>query len=335
MDDYEMDEAEKFGLGGLYPEEEGEETANITAAASRGALMFGAPDIQSKYGEAVQKYEASTEKILKQISDARDRLLKQPTAQSKSEQLRGLAMALAAPRERDDPRFYERRNLYTFLRDVGEYGAAREKAEKEAVTKREEELAKLDELKARYEQQTALGLLEKLGPAYRELMKPKAEEKPPIDARSLKYYRGVLANPNASPEEKADAQIMIKKILSEPTPKPDKASRLSQFDRLVQARLRKQQGKSTPEDEVVISIYEGKKITPKQQAKDREILNAREKTKNLNEQELRSLKIRARIDPNAEETLRLWELAQRSTFQEMLDDINAETSSNVIDEEMP
>jgi hypothetical protein len=330
MDDYEMDE--EFGLGGLTPEEEGEETANITAAASRGALMFGAPDIQSKYGEAVQKYEASTKQVLDQIAATRDRLLKQPTAQSKSEQLRGLAMALAAPRERDDPRFYERRNLYTFLRDVGEYGAAQKKAEKEAVTKRDAELAKLDELKARYEQQAALGLLEKLGPAYRESIKPKKEEELPADAKSLRYYRGVLANPNASAEDKADAQVMINKITREPTEKPQKQT---WNDRRVQAYLRESQGKATPEDKVVISIDKGKKVTPRQEAKDREILEARAKTKNLGEQQLRSLQLKSRYDPNAKETLRLWNLAQRPTYQEMLDDISAETSSNVIDEEMP
>lgn len=330
MDDYEMDE--EFGLGGLTPEEEGEETADITAAASRGALMFGAPDVQKKYREAVESYETSTKKVLDQIAATRDRLLKQPTAQSKSEQLRGLAMALAAPRERDDPRFYERRNLYTFLRDIGQYGTAQEKAEKEAVAKREAELAKLDELKSKYEQQAALGLIQQLGPAYRESIKPRAEEKPPLEARSLKYYRGVLADPNASPEDKADAQVMVDKILIKPTEKPQ---RQTWNERLVQAYLRERQGRATPEDNVIISLDKGKRITPKQEAKDREILEAREKTKNLNEQQLRSLQLKSRYDPNAKETLRLWNLAQRYTFQEMLDEINSEKSSNVIDEEMP
>ena len=226
MDDYEMDE--ELGLGGLTPEEEGEETANITAAASRGALMFGAPDIQSKYGEALKKYETSTQEVLKQISAARDRLLKQPTEQSKSEQLRGLAMALAAPRERDDPRFYERRNLYTFLRDVGEYGAAQKKAEKEAVTKRDAELAKLDELKARYEQQAALGLLEKLGPAYRELIKPKKEEELPADIRTVEYWEKVRDDKSQTPARRQYASDMLEKIRRVPTERgeadPDRPS---------------------------------------------------------------------------------------------------------------
>lgn len=145
MDDYEMDEAESSGLDSLYAaEEEGEETANITSAASRGALMFGAPEIFSKYNEATKEYETSTQEVLRQMQAARDKLLNQPTEQSRGEQLRGIAMALAAPRERDDPRFYERRNLYTFLRDIGEYGAAQKAAQKKAEEEKQKQIASAD-----------------------------------------------------------------------------------------------------------------------------------------------------------------------------------------------
>ena len=69
--------------------------------------------------------------------------------------MQGLAQALSAPRERTDPRFYERKNLYTFLRDVGQYGAAEEKAQKEAELKKKLDLLKLDELAAKYGQEEA------------------------------------------------------------------------------------------------------------------------------------------------------------------------------------
>jgi hypothetical protein len=161
-------------------------------------------------------------------------------------------------------------------------------------------------------------------------------KKSPTNIQELEYHINVIQNQDQFPKEKVEfSKGWLKKQNYIAPQTPDRAPRPSQFDRLVQARLRQQQGTATPEDKIIIGIAEGKKLTPKQQTKDREILNAREKTKNLNERELRSLKIKARIDPNAEETLRLWELAQRSTFQEMLDDINAETSSNVIEEEMP
>jgi hypothetical protein len=283
MDDYEMDE--ELGLGSLPSEEEGEETANITAAASRGALMFGAPDIQSKYGEAVQKYEASTKQVLDQIAATRDRLLKQPTAQSKSEQLRGLAMALAAPRERDDPRFYERRNLYTFLRDIGEYGAAREKAEKEAVTKREEGLAKLDELKSKYEQQAALGLLEKLGPAYRESIKKPTERSLQADAQKIIDLQSIIDDPNRSESEKSAAKRQIDAIGR--TTSPEDRSVLGQ---IVKA---KQMLKSNNPDEVraaqlFLKKYDVKgkpSVTVPQARRDKMIANAKAFLATVNERE--------------------------------------------------
>lgn len=283
MDDYEMDE--EFGLGGLPSEEEGEETANITTAASRGALMFGAPDIQSKYGEAVQKYEASTKQVLDQIAATRDRLLKQPTAQSKSEQLRGLAMALAAPRERDDPRFYERRNLYTFLRDIGEYGAAREKAEKEAVTKREAELAKLDELKSKYEQQAALGLLQQLGPAYRESIKKPTERSLQADAQKIIDLQSIIDDPNRSESEKSAAKRQIDAIGK--TTSPEDRSVLGQ---IVKA---KQMLKSNNPDEVraaqlFLKKYDVKgkpSVTVPQARRDKMIANAKAFLATVNERE--------------------------------------------------
>jgi hypothetical protein len=172
MDEYEMDDT--TGLGGLPSEVEGEETASITDAAGMGALPFGIQDVQAKYGQAVKQYETSTQNVLNQIAAARQRLLSRPTEKSKGEYLRGLATALTTPPERTDPRFYERKNLFTFLRDVGTYGAGEEKAAKEAKLKQEEDLARLDELKAKYEQQSALGLLNQLEPAYRASMKPAA-----------------------------------------------------------------------------------------------------------------------------------------------------------------
>ena len=220
--------------------------------AAEGALPFGT-DIRAEYESARQAYETSTQSVLDQIQKARDLLLSQPTQKSKGEMLRGLAMSLAAPRQRTDPRFYEKRNLYTFLRDVGEYGTAEAEAQKKAELIQKEQMLKLDELAAKYGQQSALERLKAVGPLYRQMMKPKAEDKPPLEARSLKYYRGVLADPNASPEDKADAQIMVKKILSEPTEKPTKQT---WNERIVEAKLRKKQGKATPEDEIIIEMSE-------------------------------------------------------------------------------
>ena len=127
------------GLSALGPEEEeGEETASITAAARETV----APPMPAVSNFALEEYKAARDAyskaysgeggVLAQIQKARKILESQPTQKTRSEYVQGLAQALSAPRERTDPRFYERKNLYTFLRDVGQYGAAEEKAQKEA-----------------------------------------------------------------------------------------------------------------------------------------------------------------------------------------------------------
>jgi len=148
-------------LSALGPEEEGEETASITAAAQQGALS-SLPEV-SKY--ALEEYKAAQEAynkayageagVLAQIQKARKILESQPTQKTRGEYVQGLAQALTKPKESTDPRFYERRNLYTFLRDVGEYGSAEEKARKEAELKQKLDLLKLDELAAKYGQEEA------------------------------------------------------------------------------------------------------------------------------------------------------------------------------------
>ena len=86
---------------------------------------------------------AKNRKVLEQIQAARLKLLEAP---SRKEALMGLAQKLAAPRTQEDPRFYERSNLYTILRDVGEYGQERKQAEKE----RQAKIAALEEMGAKY-----------------------------------------------------------------------------------------------------------------------------------------------------------------------------------------
>ena len=81
---------------------------------------------------------AKQRKVLEQIQQAKLKLLEAP---DRRQALMGLAQKLSAPRSPNDPRFYERRNLYTFLRDVGEYGQEQKAAER----KRQEDIAALQE----------------------------------------------------------------------------------------------------------------------------------------------------------------------------------------------
>lgn len=94
--------------------------------------------LSSATSEAVKNRE-----VLEQIQAARLKLLEAP---SRKEALMGLAQKLAAPRAQTDPRFYERQNLYTFLRDVGEYG----QEQKQAEIERQAKIAALKEMGAKY-----------------------------------------------------------------------------------------------------------------------------------------------------------------------------------------
>lgn len=211
MDENEMDDI--TGLGGLSFEEEGEETTNaVGAAADEGVSPLAALDIQAKYGEAVKQYEQSTKDVLDQIIKTRNILLSRPTEKSKSEYLRGLAAALTTPPDRSDPRFYERKNLFTFLRDVGAYGSAEEEAAKKAKLKQEEDIARLDELKAKYGQQAALGLLRQLEPAYRASMRPAKQRTLQADAQKIIDLQSIIDDPNRSQDEKDAAKRQVSAI---------------------------------------------------------------------------------------------------------------------------
>jgi hypothetical protein len=184
--------------------------------AAEGALPYGA-DIRAEYESARQAYETSTQSVLDQIQKARDLLLSQPTQKSKGEMLRGLAMSLAAPRERNDPRFYEKRNLYTFLRDVGEYGTAEAEAQKKAELAQKEQMLKLDELAAKYGQQSALERLKAVGPLYREMMKPKKDAELPADIRTVEYWEKVRDDESQPPARRQYASDMLEKIRRVPS----------------------------------------------------------------------------------------------------------------------
>ena len=143
------DENELYGLESDYvPEEEypedEEPESGLSSVPSVGGLrseLFKRLLEREKKASETEQQDFNT--VLSTIEQAKQRLLAQPT---KGEELRNIAMKLTQPRKESDPRFYERRNLYTFLRDIGEYGgeqaAARKKAEEEALA--------LDEMAAKY-----------------------------------------------------------------------------------------------------------------------------------------------------------------------------------------
>lgn len=129
-----------------------EETLETAPSDELGGLSVVPESVRKEYEEAKEAYGLSSQSALNQIQKARDLLLAQPTELSRKQYLQQLGSTLTQTRKPTDPRFYERRNLYTFLRDVGEFGSAQEEAEKKAKLAQQEGLLKLDEMAAKYGQ---------------------------------------------------------------------------------------------------------------------------------------------------------------------------------------
>lgn len=159
------DENELYGLESEYfPEEdvaeEEESVSGLSSVPATGALrseLFQRLLEREKQASETEKKDFNT--VLSTIEQAKQRLLAQP---SKGEELRNIAMRLAQPRKQTDPRFFERRNLYTFLRDIGEYGGEQAEARKEAEAK----ALQLDQMAAKYRLERA----QKEGTQARQLM---------------------------------------------------------------------------------------------------------------------------------------------------------------------
>jgi hypothetical protein len=179
---------ETAALLGLPYEEEGVE-APLSGLGYRDLLR---KRLQKDIEESETEESQSFQTVLNNIELAKQRLLAQP---SRQETLQQIASKLTQPRERTDPRFFERRNLYTFLRDIGEYGSEREAAQKKA----QEQAAKLEDLAAKYKFERA----QERGSKARQLMaqylsKEEAEKKDelPSEVRQVEYYQNIVANPN-------------------------------------------------------------------------------------------------------------------------------------------
>jgi hypothetical protein len=158
---------------------------------------------------------------LNRIEEAKQRLLAAP---DKRQMLQGLVGKLTATRSPDDPRFFERQNLYTFMRDVGEYGQEQKAAEREREAKR----IMLQEMQAKYGMEMAekrRSRAELLAAQY--LSKEPKETETPANLRETQYYQNVVKNPTKfSPDEVQYAQDWLKKSVRIPPEKgesdPDK-----------------------------------------------------------------------------------------------------------------
>lgn len=209
---------EDFDTYGYDPEldQEDEEVTDETDQSGLSALPTST-DFRDMYRRRLVRREekalAEEEKdfgtFLNIIDQAKQRLLAQP---SKGEELRNIAMKLTQPRKESDPRFYERRNLYTFLRDIGEYGgeqaAARKKAEEEALA--------LDEMAAKYRLERA----QKRGSQASQLIAQYLSKEPAAKTGRQSEFERLIAD--LPPEEQKRMRLERAKVMSSRAPKTDK-----------------------------------------------------------------------------------------------------------------
>jgi len=185
-------------------------------------------DIEESEATETENFDS----VLKDIESAKQRLLVQP---SRSDTLRQIATKLTQQRSPDDPRFYERQNLYTFLRDIGEVGSEQAAARKAA----EQEAAKLDQLANKYrlertqdrgskarqllaqylskepETQTGRGLTRETQTGRQQ--GSSSSEQLPASLREVQYYQNIVNNPDKfSPEEVDYARKWLAKSVRVP-----------------------------------------------------------------------------------------------------------------------
>lgn len=208
------DENELYGLESDYvPEEEypedEEPESGLSSVPSVGGLrseLFKRLLEREKRASETEQQDFNT--VLSTIEQAKQRLLATP---SKGEELRNIAMRLTQPRKESDPRFYERRNLYTFLRDIGEYGGEQAEARKEAEAK----ALQLDQLAAKYRMERA----QKEASQARQLMAQYFKEPAARAERSSEFERMIADLP---PEEQKRMRLERARVMSTRAPRAEK-----------------------------------------------------------------------------------------------------------------
>lgn len=208
------DENELYGLESDYvPEEEypedEEPESGLSSVSSVGGLrseLFKRLLEREKRASETEQQDFNT--VLSTIEQAKQRLLAQPT---KSEELRNIAMRLTQPRKESDPRFYERRNLYTFLRDIGEYGGEQAEARKEAEAK----ALQLDQLAAKYRMERA----QKEASQARQLMAQYFKEPAAKAERQSEFERLIAGLPE---DEQKRMRLERARVMSSRAPRAEK-----------------------------------------------------------------------------------------------------------------
>jgi hypothetical protein len=329
---------------GVFDEEELFKYSEQEAArdSEESPLSSAAFDYQADYLKKVREREKASKNLIDQVEAAKNKLLAPASEPSGREVLRGIAQKLTAPKESTDPRFFERRNLYTFLRDVGQYGTEQEQKQKETEAAKQEQLKALEDLASKYKYQGAKESEEAAFRALKEFSKPPKENKLVADAQKILDLESIINNPDASPTAKSAAERQLK-MLTEGKSEQD-STRLGQLKRA----LEMSRSKDPRERQDGIRLFNalkgsggGGQLTLTQQRADSEILSARDLIKGVPQAQI-DMAFRKGQYRTARENdiVKAYTLAQRKTLAEMMDEGAVGQSGNeedesVINEEMP
>lgn len=295
-------------------------TPGLEAYARDPREAFLIRQAQTKEAERKKQWDAE----INRLKQARDKLLNKPQGEQRAEMLRQIATRLRTPPKETDPRFWERRNIFSTLRDIADVSRERDVAQKAA----EEEAKKYDALIAKY--------------GYKQ-----AEQEAQAAARAVEKYRPPTASRQTSEFERliADLPEAEQKRL-----RRNRAEILStrgsgavaQWERTVQAIVNQKKGVATEEDLAVLELGKKGGLTIAQQRTDADILKARSFIKGFNQQQIdmafRKGQYRSAIE---NDIVNAYNLARKKTYQEMLASgevsapMSQEGGAEVIEEEMP
>jgi len=296
---------------------------DLTAVEGESPLSALARDPREKL--LIQQAEAAEQRRKKAfqaeldaIEAAQKRLLQQPTPQSKAQMLAGMVQKFREGRsDPNDPRFYEKRNLMSVLRDVGAYRRGRIEEEKKKNLALEEQQLKLDDLRRKYvlkeaerEAEAARGALEKYKP-------PTAGKQHP-DVQRIVELTTLIKDPASSPEQIAVAQRQLDAIGRS---SPGAKSRADQILMALEMMSSNDPAVKERGQKLYAALGGGGRggLTLPQQRQDAEIIRAREFIKGFDQQRIDSA-FRAGQYRNSQQTdiVNAYRLSKKPTYQEML-----------------
>ena len=300
-----------------------------------------ATDYEAEYRKRVKQRESKFGEMIGAIDAATKKVLETPV-QQRPGFFRELAGALARPTDPRDPRFYEKRNFFTALRDVGQYGAQRKEEEKKLLEARQAQAEKLQDLKRKYAFEEAQSLEDRAFEAMKTFGKPQKGRTLVADAQKILDLESIISSDTASANAKTVAQAQLD-ALKKGKSEADN-TRLGQLARAL--KMSKSENPAEREEGLILfNILSrggsgGKELTLSQLRQDQEVLRARNLLKGISQRDI-DMAFQKGQYRNARENdiVKAYNIANRKTYAEMLaGGASAPAPADdeeVIDEEMP